>query len=592
MIVRMAKVALLCAAESEDATLDQLRRVGVVHLTHVRPPEGESVEKARHQLDRVRRALEALPVQREARPSGRPPREIVREVLDIVSERRTMGEELEVLRGERKRIAPFGPLDPESARRLERDGVHVGLHQAPRKSRPSWSPEFVHVPLGQDKTFSYFALIGRGDASIQDAERIPLPEVAPTELDRRIAETEQRLAVFQHDLEGFAGDAAALKQFTTEREERLRFLESRAGMATEGPVSYLKGFCPVDAVDSLREAVARHGWGLLVDSPAADDRIPTLIRYPRWVQPIKPVFDMIGILPGYDEVDISACFLVFFSVFFAILVGDAGYGAVFLGITLWAGRRFPQAPRALFSLLKIMSVCTIIWGALTGTWFGIPHLPGPLNALKLTWLAKEENVMLLCFSIGVLHLTIAHLWNIMRMWPGLQVLAQAGWLCTTWTMYFFALTMVLAHPFPRVMMPVFMVGVVLIVLFMTPVSQLKAEWFNHAMLPLNLVSNFVDVVSYIRLFAVGTASYAVAYNFNLMLGGLFGHWLTGLLAAVLLFLAHALNIALCLMGVMVHGVRLNTLEFSGHIGMQWTGLPYQPFCRMSEGSAQAAPGSE
>jgi V/A-type H+-transporting ATPase subunit I len=97
------------------------------------------------------------------------------------------------------------------------------------------------------------------------------------------------------------------------------------------------------------------------------------------------------------------------------------------------------------------------------------------------------------------------------------------------------------------------------------------------MLPLSLVSNFVDVVSYIRLFAVGTASFAVANNFNATLTPMFGHWASGLAAAVFLLLAHGLNIALCLMGVMVHGVRLNTLEFSGHIGMQWTGIPFQPF---------------
>jgi V/A-type H+/Na+-transporting ATPase subunit I len=138
---------------------------------------------------------------------------------------------------------------------------------------------------------------------------------------------------------------------------------------------------------------------------------------------------------------------------------------------------------------------------------------------------------------------------------------------------------VLNMQFPPFMGYVFIAGVVLIALFMTPVKALKDEWFNHAMLPLNLVSNFVDVVSYIRLFAVGTASYAVANSFNTMLGGMFEHWYTAIFASLFLFLAHALNIVLSLMGVMVHGVRLNTLEFSGHVGMQWTGLAYDPFRR-------------
>jgi len=120
---------------------------------------------------------------------------------------------------------------------------------------------------------------------------------------------------------------------------------------------------------------------------------------------------------------------------------------------------------------------------------------------------------------------------------------------------------------------------VLIVLFMTPVGRLKAEWFNHVMLPLSIVSNFVDVVSYLRLFAVGTASFAVAAAFNEMALGDVRGLGSGIVAAFVLFFGHTLNILLAAMGVLVHGVRLNTLEFSSHVGMQWTGVPYRPFAR-------------
>jgi V/A-type H+-transporting ATPase subunit I len=244
----------------------------------------------------------------------------------------------------------------------------------------------------------------------------------------------------------------------------------------------------------------------------------------------------------------------------------------------------PTVPGTAWALLMIMSVCTIGWGVMTGVYFGVMLNWSPLRLLRVEWLTNEDNVKLLCFIIGVAHLSLAHLWNIWRMRRTWQAVAQFGWLCTTWTMFFYACKMVLGFAFPSVMAPVFVVGVVCIVLFMTPVKSLKEEWFNHAMLPLNLVSNFVDVVSYIRLFAVGTASYAVASNFNTLLGGMFDTWYTGLFAAVFLFVAHALNIALALMGVMVHGVRLNTLEFSGHVGLQWTGVPYQPFQKICSGT--------
>ena len=287
--------------------------------------------------------------------------------------------------------------------------------------------------------------------------------------------------------------------------------------------------------------------------------------------------EMIGILPGYEEVDISAIFLLFLSLFCAMLIGDAGYGILFLVITRWARRRLPHAPALPFTLITIMSVSTIVWGALTGSWFGLVRLPAPLMGLKVNWLTDKDNVMSLCFFIGAVQLTLAHAWNAVRMANSFRAVAQIGWIGMAWTMFFTARTAAQGFPFPPHMLWVCAGSVAAIVLFMTPLRELKAEWFQHIVLPLNLVSNFVDIVSYIRLYAVGTASVAVAMAFNEMAAPMFSSILSGLLGAIILFLGHALNIVLATMGVVVHGVRLNLLEFASHVGMQWTGTPYQPF---------------
>ena len=97
-------------------------------------------------------------------------------------------------------------------------------------------------------------------------------------------------------------------------------------------------------------------------------------------------------------------------------------------------------------------------------------------------------------------------------------------------------------------------------------------------LPLDIISSFSDVVSYLRLFAVGYATVTVALSFNGMAGQLgFGSVVTSLISSLILFLGHSLNIILALMSVIVHGIRLNMLEFSGHLNMQWSGRPYAPF---------------
>ncbi|MCB1102049.1 MAG: ATPase, partial [Kiritimatiellae bacterium] len=149
--------------------------------------------------------------------------------------------------------------------------------------------------------------------------------------------------------------------------------------------------------------------------------------------------------------------------------------------------------------------------------------------------------MKFCFFIGAIHLTIAHLWNAVRFGKTPATLAQFGWIGTTWTMFFAARNMVLGEPYPPGIGWVFVGSILLILLFMTPPAKLKSEWFNHVMLPLNLVSNFVDVVSYLRLFAVGSASFAVAAAFNHMaIGSGINSVLGGLIAALILFAGHGL----------------------------------------------------
>lgn len=105
---------------------------------------------------------------------------------------------------------------------------------------------------------------------------------------------------------------------------------------------------------------------------------------------------------------------------------------------------------------------------------------------------------------------------------------------------------------------------------------------NHFLLPLTLVSFFTDIISYVRLFAVGVATVAVMDAFNGMAMSIgFGNMLTGAAAVLILLFGHSLNLVLAGLAVLVHGVRLNTLEFSTHKGLTWSGHTFHPFSRSS-----------
>jgi V/A-type H+-transporting ATPase subunit I len=148
-------------------------------------------------------------------------------------------------------------------------------------------------------------------------------------------------------------------------------------------------------------------------------------------------------------------------------------------------------------------------------------------------------------------------------------------------MFFAVRMMVLAKAFPTEMLYVLAVGLLLIVVSLV----MEKAYFGLVTLALDVISNFVDIISYVRLYAVGAASFAIANAFNTMAIealGSSGIIVGGLIAALALFGGHALNILLCAMGILVHGIRLNTLEFSSHAGVQWGGLHYNPFKRTNE----------
>ena len=204
---------------------------------------------------------------------------------------------------------------------------------------------------------------------------------------------------------------------------------------------------------------------------------------------------------------------------------------------------------------------------------------------------KEMIVMQFCFSIGVIQLALACVMNIRRKicQRSLGWVADLGWLLAVCALYFMVLYLVIGEAIPlAAVAAVIGTGFVLVVLFgeMAPGKTfgqgLRAGLGNTFTTFLNTISAFGNVMSYIRLFAVGMASLAIAQSFNDMAAG-FGGALV-IVGIVIMVVGHALNIVMGFLSVVVHGVRLNLLEFSGQLGMEWSGIAYDPFRELKKES--------
>lgn len=292
------------------------------------------------------------------------------------------------------------------------------------------------------------------------------------------------------------------------------------------------------------------------------------------------LFRVLGLEPGYREVDVAASFMIALPVFAAMLISDAGYSLLFaLGPVLFYRRLVEHAGVELTRLLIVIGCLGMVWGLATGSFFGLDIsrlLFGrePFITISLDDEARRF-LMLLSFAIGAFHLSVARAWRALVLFPHLSALAQVGWCVFLWGMFgvvrYFVLGGALGWdtPFPYLLG----VGAVLAILFAEPRSNpLTMLALGLANFPLSMLGTFSDIMSYVRLMAIGLAGSALAVQFN-ALAVAAGPWL---MAPILLF-GHGLNVGLCLIALFAHGVRLNVLEFSGNIGMEWTGYPYRPY---------------
>ena len=349
MIVPMLKLTLLCRAADRASALAALRDLGVLHVTPSVAPSGASLDAARAKADLLKRVLEAIPTKTPegAQKTATDPEKLAADLQALIDTRKTAADRIEALRAETARIAPFGTFDPASIPALAEKGITLKLYRAPLKATPDLPEGVCAEQLGVQKTDGYWALFASSDFTWTGAEEIRLPEHSLSEMEQTISTLTAQLADAEKRFAAAAADRPALEKLLAEAEAAVKFEEVASGMGDAGVVMYVTGFIPARDLSKIETAAATNGWGLLSEQPGPADDVPVLLDQPRWARPIQAVFDGINILPGYKEADVSVVFMLFFSLFFAMIIGDAGYGLIFLALTLLFAKKMPANARNL-----------------------------------------------------------------------------------------------------------------------------------------------------------------------------------------------------------------------------------------------------
>ncbi len=547
MIVPMKHLDLVCVASEREATLEKLRELGAVHLD-LASAASAPVAAAEGGLADAEKAVRIVLKARGRRTDLEIRQRSVDEVLALDADRATLVAERDRLKRLIGVYAPYGDFDPALARRL-RDSVE-GIDEV--------------VPLPEK-----------------------LPEMRLSRMREKLDRVENRIRV---DTEKLASvdDRHILESFPNLR-DRIAFEQARELLADRGAVSVITGWIPVSRVSELMDIVTSAkadlferskaiGWGVLLRDAEPGETPPTLIEPPKMFRAIKVLFSGLGIAPGYTEGDVSVPFMCYFALFFAMLVGDGGYGAILLAVALFGWRRYRAAAsssslvRGWLVLLTVFSSATIVWGLISNTWFGA-SLPFADDWPTVKWLGDPtyNNMMFLCFTIGASHLVLARVWNGVCRINSVDCLPEFGWAGILVFMYFVVNAIVgISGGVPTWTFWMFGASVMLVVS--------RTRGVALGMLPMNIISAMGDIISYVRLFAVGYASLQVAKNFNDMALNLdLPVWAKIVPMVAILLVGHGINFALAGLSILVHAVRLNTLEFSNHKGLTWSGYAFSPF---------------
>ena len=583
-VVPMIKVTLYGLAREKLAVLDDLQALGCLHIVAA---AAAPVETAAGPSPDARRALKFLlgsPRRRhQSHDAGQFDAGAVQHrALEIESRMQTLRDEQDFLRKRTRELAPWGDF------RLPDAGDHPELrlwfyivphYLIKRVTRSDLTWQIVH----RDNRFCYVVVVARDEPA-------GLPIARTHTGSRPLSELAARLEAVEVELDDLQAERDSLTRWCDLLARNLHQLEDRAALRHAAgqthdadPLFILTGWCPSDARDALEALAHRHALALVLEPPAQADNPPTLLRN---AAPVAGGEELVGfyLTPAYRLWDPSILVFLSFVVFFALILSDAGYAAV-LGALVglcWPSLSRTESRRRVRNLAVAIVAASLGWGVAIGSYFGLtPPADSWLGALHVIDASLTRQMMALSVGIGILHLVLANLAAAWNQRASLQAWVPLGWVAML--LAGAALWIGFSHEIGWLRAAAAALGGAgaAAVLICSSSQRNPLLRLVDGLLGLTRMSSaFGDVLSYLRLFALGLATAALAGAFNQLAALASGALpVLGALPAVLVLLfGHALNFVLGVTGAVVHGLRLNYIEFFNW-GLREEGYPFRPFAR-------------
>jgi V/A-type H+/Na+-transporting ATPase subunit I len=403
------------------------------------------------------------------------------------------------------------------------------------------------------------------------------PDIMLEKLHRRMSAITQELEQIESDLQAIAaGWSGRLAQWRAILRDEMETNDALSSFGETDLTFVLAGWVPTAQLDHVRELLAAEvGAAVYVEplslTPALMARAPVQLQNPAPARPFESLVALLT-LPRYGHIDPTQLMALFMPLFFGMILGDVGYGALLLLISLILVRKLPKGvARDVVIVLAMGAGWAIVFGFLFGELFGTLGERVGLHPLWFDRASAEyvSSLLIMSLVVGAVHITLGlllGLWEAARDRSRTHLLERGGMLLGLVSLFF--IVGVAVNYLPQGFMTPAIAGLIVGIVLLGS----SLGWLGLIMGPIEFIGLVGNVLSYLRIAAIGLASVYLAKVANDVAGAV-GTLVVGIIVAVLI---HALNLVLAAFSPTIHSLRLHYVEFFRKF-YEGGGRPYRPF---------------
>ena len=612
MITKMKKYDFLVYHAQYDDFLEKLREIGVLHIATLENNDKSCellVEKF-NLKKRIENNIDILYNKLDKNISlSQTSIHVFDEGMDLLAKSEALLSQLEqakqaltIAEKEYERISAWGNFSIDQLKKIEETGYYVKLFTCPtRLYKPEWEEQFNAFVINELNNTTYFVTLTKDEKIEIEAEQF---DINNSDSTIATANYEEAKKLYNTQFE-------EIKEFAVNNINNLKYLslliteiididkvKLNTIKAADDTVMVLEGYCPIDTESTLLDFLQKNDIYYEVNDPKAEDNVPIKLRNNRFTKLFEPLTGMYG-LPNYNEFDPTPILGPFFLLFFAMCMGDAGYGLILIlfGIGVITKKIKIEMFEGLGPIITVLGVGTTVIGFFLGTFFGIDlstvsWLPDSVKGILLKGeLMGFDIQMVAAIIIGIFHICLAMVVKAIcytKQSGIMNNLSTWGWLILILGGIITAILAISnAISIEATKYMIIAIGIISalgIFIFnnikRNPLINIGAGlWDTY-----NMITGILsDVLSYIRLYALGLAGAMLGQAFNqlgfMVLGDdpIFIQYLPFI---IIVLIGHTLNIALSSLSAFVHPLRLTFVEYFKNLGYEGKGEKYSPLSKV------------